>query len=296
MSRPPSVDTTPVASTAASEASDNDLSERCPSVASDDTFASDLSSELPLRGSVPERGSPRGRGGRGGRRSSRRPPDSYPAREIVTDVTNQLYIWEDGQSIPCKLCMYEGKKVVEHYVTKHPNTEVLISRLERSEAMQSMQQSKSSMGPALQCRFCFGSFSNMNDFQDHVTEHTGEYRYSCMFCQYKKPRSSTVAQHLKAAHSSNLPPELLGKPIESKPHYLPGFLCGFCNFVQLNKEAVVEHISKRHGQESGGVCPPGLQELNEINMVRVDKVEEKEEPAPPEPVIKKELDAVCIFK
>jgi hypothetical protein len=297
MSRPPSVTATPIPSAAASEASDNDQPDRCPSsIASDDTMASDLSLELPLKGSVSERGSStrgRGRGGRRGTRSHR-PPDAYPPREIVTDVSSQLYVWEDGQIMPCKLCMYEGKKLVEHYVTKHPNSEVLISRLEREEALKAMLQPRQVESPMLQCRFCHGSFSKMTDFQDHVSEHTGEYKYSCMLCPYKKPRSSTVVQHLKSAHGNNQLPELIGKPIECTQNYLPGFLCGFCNFVQMNKEAVLDHIEKRHRHESGAACTPGLDEVNEINLVKVVVVEDEEvEPLPPMPVVKVEaLDVV----
>lgn len=277
MGRPPSVSTTPDLTAAASEASDNEQSEQCPSsIASDDTTVSDLSSELaPTRGSVSERGSARGRG-RGGRRGTRsnRPPEAYPSREIVTDVTSPLYVWEDGKIMPCKLCTYEGKKLVEHYVYKHPDVEVLISRLDRKEAMQAMVQKKSKQSAVLQCRFCPGNFNKMSEFQDHVSEHTGEYKYSCMLCQYIKPKNSTVVQHLKSAHSSTQPPELIGKLIECKPYYLPGFMCGFCNFVQISKEAVVDHVEKRHRQESGAACTPGLEEVNEINMVKVVTVDE----------------------
>lgn len=273
MSRPSSVNTTSVPLTAASEASDN---EQPSSIASDDTMASELSLDVPVRGVVSGRGSTRGRG-RGGRRGTRsnRPPEHYPEREAVIDVSSLAYVWKDGKIMPCKLCMYEGKKLVDHYVTKHPDIEVLISRLDQKEALHAILQSKKADTQILQCRFCHGNFSHAAEFLDHVAEHTGEYRYSCTLCDYKKPRNSTVVQHLKSAHSNNQPPAFIGKSIDLDSHYLPGFLCGFCNFVQMDKETVLKHVDKRHRHEAGAVCTPGLEEVNEINLVKMVEAEEE---------------------
>jgi len=201
-----------------------------------------------------------------------------------------MYVWEDGQIMPCKLCMYEGKKLVEHYVMKHSDTEVLISRLERNEALRAMLQPRQAEASMLQCRFCHGSFSKMTDFQDHVAEHTGEYRYLCTFCVYKKPRCSTVVQHMKTVHGATQQPEFVGEPIECETNYLPGFLCGFCNFVQMSKKAVLLHIDRRHRHESGAACTPGLDEVNEINMVKSVVVEDEEDrkTPSPKPVVKVE--------
>jgi len=246
-----------------SDDSETDQSEQCAS------SIEDVEVESSSRGAS-RRGRGRGRGRGGRKKSSRGLPVVYRPREMFVGLTDPSYFWVANKAIPCKLCMYEGKKIVEHYVNKHPASEVIISRLTREEATHAILQPKVTASPVLQCRFCTVSCTTIREFQDHVTEHTGEYRYLCPFCTYKKSRSATVSQHIKTAHHDNITtPDLLEEAPDNGDQYLAGYMCGFCNFVQMNELGVQQHIDLRHRHEPGAVCSPGLEEVNEINMSKV---------------------------
>ncbi|CAB3382674.1 Hypothetical predicted protein [Cloeon dipterum] len=247
--------------------------ENAPDMTSEDTT---FSTDLPSRGMSPGR---RGRGGRsrGGRRGRNNLFDGYRFKENPT-LIDPDYVLMPQEIQPCIICKYEGKRPVEHYVTNHPDSEVLISRLSNDEVAQATQQLKACTSSVFQCRFCPMSCTGLLEFHDHVTEHTGEYRFQCPKCNLKKSKRETMVSHIRSKHHGKGIPICLVE-IEKQPendNYIAGYVCGYCNYVQFNRASVVKHIELNHQKEPHNVRISGREETLEINMSRVLRQEADE--------------------
>ncbi|XP_059487483.1 uncharacterized protein LOC132203613 isoform X2 [Neocloeon triangulifer] len=261
--------------TALVDETDSDLT----SLASEDSSVSGCFPDFPTA----QRGSPSGRRGRGrgrGGKGRRNIMEGYAPREDA-NLTDASYTWKPLEILPCKICMYEGKKIVDHYITVHPDSEVLISRLPNNEAIQAVLQPNNCKSPVLQCRFCKYNSTKLTEFYDHVTEHTGEYRLKCAVCPFKRPKKDAIIYHTRKQHRTDKQAvsQIDMQGIIEK-NCVTGYLCGFCNFVQLSEATVTQHIELRHRHEVDAVCRPGMDESNEINMSRVESQEDELEEAP----------------
>jgi hypothetical protein len=153
----------------------------------------------------------------------------------------------------CKLCDFCGKNITQHYRHKHPDSEVLSSRLtpqKAEEAIKESQRLKLDDKEDLQltkqipfrCRFCdLDMESKAANFYDHVSTHTGEYRHLCTRCPYSSCNAKPLKAHFLKAH---------GKEKDNKPVWIHwqinGYICLECNFVQMNKKAVENHVNVYH--------------------------------------------------
>jgi len=114
-------------------------------------------------------------------------------------------------------------------------------------------------------------FYDILQFYDHITEHTGEYRYKCKMCKNIYPNENELEKHIsmhtdydKTEGISNL---LLPNPIQRK--ILFGYLCSFCNYIQLDYNNMLRHMALCHIDEdnkfNGNWC------VIRINMSIVDE-------------------------
>ncbi|XP_050490929.1 uncharacterized protein LOC126873772 isoform X2 [Bombus huntii] len=212
------------------------------------------------------------------------------------------YAWTGQEKYNCLLCLFIGKNIVHHYKLNHPGKEILISRLKQSDALLAIQNANDnnvespSMEPLAEkickfrCRFCF-LFSEgaakiaMEAFYEHCTTHTGEYRFRCNSCPYQTVAKSSMRTHyykvcrkfkdtfVEAITEDEIPAE----------NRIYGYLCSCCNFVQLKKSNVEEHVNLWHKDDLSV-------KIVKINM-SLDAVEEEfdEQVDVPEKKIKLEV-------
>ncbi|XP_075218375.1 uncharacterized protein LOC142323088 [Lycorma delicatula] len=181
---------------------------------------------------------------------------NYSDKEHFQDVNSKV--------ISCKICDYSGKPVllVRHYRTDHPEVEVLVSRFSQPVADEAIDQSVScSFGNEISkknnksvysCRMCSRVCTNIFSFYDHVSSHTGEYRYRCLSCLYEASNRDAIKTHFQKAHwfgqtkKNDYNKLLYTDSISNLKYDVFGFICSECNFVQLRLENVQEHVKKRH--------------------------------------------------
>lgn len=166
--------------------------------------------------------------------------------------------------VPCKLCSFNGKIIIQHYNTAHPDQEVLIARFSPATAEKVIRDAAVNNYDEIQpfdiweiknrrkkfnfeCHFCQSIFvDNSENFYDHIATHTGEYRWACTICSFKTTTIKCLRGHAHYVHSMSLsnPKPLWPAP----PNYslLFGYICADCNFVQLNRERVQNHVKNYH--------------------------------------------------
>ncbi|KAG8226918.1 hypothetical protein J437_LFUL005675, partial [Ladona fulva] len=191
-----------------------------------------------------------------------------------TNLVDISYYSNGIDAIPCKLCSYNGKQIVGHYITKHPDSEILVSRLSEEQAkiawiwnenhkgpIKFSQEHSTSFGPFV-CLICETFHNGFVNFFDHVTTHTGEYRYNCNYCPYRSFKDNNVRSHAYYVHQKKwgdvsfavTPIEEIvkAKEIDSSENstaVTPGLLahlCSKCNYVQISEHQVEKHIATFH--------------------------------------------------
>ncbi|PNF25661.1 hypothetical protein B7P43_G00631, partial [Cryptotermes secundus] len=187
-------------------------------------------------------------------------------------VLDQSYVLDGSAKYACKLCLVQCKNIVPHYKNYHPESEVLISRLPVDEASRAISEAlesdykedigstecgkkKKKQAGKFICRICDHTAAFALNFYEHLSSHTGEYRFRCGKCSYEASTRHSVKGHfyyhhpeLKGVESVQATVLTPGPPNEAK--FVFGYLCSSCNFVQLLKQNTEKHISLRHPSES----------------------------------------------
>lgn len=189
------------------------------------------------------------------------------------DFVDKFYYPMADNLIECKFCHYNdtGLNIVRHYKEKHMDEEVLPSRLSKkcaevliseslkenfgemsSEQFEEYKFTKSmSVNINFTCIFCRNIFYDFIIFYDHITSHTGEYRYKCKMCKQVYSNENELEKHIlehpdydKIDGISFL---LHPDPIQKTKMF--GYLCPFCYFIQLDYNNVLKHMKLRHWDE-----------------------------------------------
>jgi len=201
-------------------------------------------------------------------------------------VVDKSYALDGSAKYACKLCSAHCKSIVSHYKNFHKESEVLISRLPEEKAMRAIAEASESnyeekegiaktgkrtrkQAGTFICRICDYSATFAVNFYEHLSSHTGEYRFKCGECKYEAPTRHSIKGHFYYRH-----PELKGfdgvsitvlAPGPSNDaKFVLGYLCSSCNYIQLLKHNIERHISLKHASESHAkfIC---------INMSKVVK-------------------------
>eukprot|EP00102_Acyrthosiphon_pisum_P022313 XP_016659523.1 PREDICTED: uncharacterized protein LOC100573806 [Acyrthosiphon pisum] len=199
---------------------------------------------------------------------------------ICTEITSKIvtgnkfkdkfYFQTANNSLECKFCNYKDKglNIVRHYKDQHCEEEVLPSRLPKncSESLiqqslrenfgyQNSQDSKpichQSVNINYTCVFCEIIFHDYFKFYDHITGHTGEYRYKCKMCEQiysnEDDLDKHILEHTEYDKTGGISHLIFPNPICSK--YTFGYLCSFCYYVQLDYNNIVKHMASQHFDE-----------------------------------------------
>lgn len=193
---------------------------------------------------------------------------------VIDDNENEFkdisYFQTADNVLQCKFCCYSdtGLNIVRHYKENHCKEEVLPSRLPKTRAELLLSESlRENYGylasedyktPScvlsnvyFTCVFCEIVLYGIIQFFDHITDHTGEYRYKCKLCE--KIYSSInelknhIIEHPNYDTTNGVPQLLYQNPTQG--FKLFGYLCSFCYYVQLDYNNIVKHMKLRHVDE-----------------------------------------------
>lgn len=187
------------------------------------------------------------------------------------DFKDKSYYQIADNVLECKFCYYAdtGINLVYHYKEQHCEEEVLPSRLPCDCAEKLISESLKenygflnsdecidiktntyvSVNNLFTCVFCQLIFNNIIKFYDHISGHTGEYRYLCKMCpkmySCENQLEKHISEHLTYDKTDGISLLLRPNPIEK----VFGYLCPFCYYVQLDYNNIVEHMKLRHFDE-----------------------------------------------
>ncbi|XP_052901710.1 uncharacterized protein LOC128309380 [Anopheles moucheti] len=156
----------------------------------------------------------------------------------------------------CCLCSYNGEQMVQHYVYNHPKKTVYVSRIEPEQAKLiradpygiSGRKAVSRYGDheiiVFRCHFCDLQLSESQElWLDHISKHTGEYRYKCMLC----PTFARIPFDKVTHHSVCTKPSMqLWHTYTFEENHLYAYMCNKCNFVQVLFVNMTRHLREDH--------------------------------------------------
>lgn len=174
--------------------------------------------------------------------------------------------WNSREKLACKLCDFKGRNIINHYRVNHPDDEVFISRLSPEKAKEVIKDGTatdySTVKPIdlwecknrrkkfnFECIFCDTALNdNTENFYDHLTSHTGEFRFYCTSCQYKTNSVKSLRTHLINIHCLNTNNINVQAEFPAPPNYnlIIGYICTECNYTQLTKKSVEKHVNMYH--------------------------------------------------
>lgn len=175
-------------------------------------------------------------------------PVTKPQRPItIPDLncfTDNSYCFQKGvTTYDCRLCVYSGSDIVNHYKQQHPHTEIPLSRMDPKTAELAIIQCEQKIFQAVRkissdkytCRFCYKEFANkrmvLESFFWHVvSNHTGEFKHQCPECEN--------VTHCPFTLDIPPPPKDGGQLI--------GYICKKCNFTQISLENLKTHVLVHH--------------------------------------------------
>ncbi|XP_025194219.1 protein PF14_0175-like, partial [Melanaphis sacchari] len=186
------------------------------------------------------------------------------------EFKDKSYFQTTDNILECKFCNYKDKglNIVRHYKDQHRGEEVLPSRLPKNctELLihqsikenfghQNSQDSKpfclGSVNVNYTCVFCQVIFHDYFKFHDHITGHTGEYRFKCKMCDQiysnEDELDKHILEHTDYDKTNGISHLIYPNPMWSKIVF--GYLCSFCYYVQLNYKNMVKHMTSRHFYE-----------------------------------------------
>ncbi|XP_060534291.1 uncharacterized protein LOC132706779 [Cylas formicarius] len=206
---------------------------------------------------------------------------------------DKSYYIDKQAKIKCKLCDYTGLFLTSHYLKEHPHSEVLCSRFspevateankdyaENGKWYESIVNAKIAAKYKYSCRMCgFSSSTLPLFFYEHVSTHTGEYRHQCGIC------FDFCGANAKALnnHFLNIHPDDEKKAIRTSYNsvIIFGYLCGECNYVQLLRKNVEEHINIYHLGEKPEIIKVNMSAVVDPTLERSRELADVEE-TPPE--------------
>ncbi|XP_069943249.1 uncharacterized protein [Cherax quadricarinatus] len=168
-----------------------------------------------------------------------------PAKEASKDVKKLLDLsWiptnmNFEKSVTCKDCDYISNSRFDliYHVLEH---------------------SPDAASSVYHCRLCNYMSEKKENFYNHVSSHTGEYRYRCELCGHRTYKLARLQSHHTECHRTQ-PEKFLILGMIEEDGWLYIHVCKVCMFVRIGLGAAEEHVKHRHG---------GKAEIHKSNMSR----------------------------
>ncbi|KAL1501260.1 hypothetical protein ABEB36_006615 [Hypothenemus hampei] len=216
--------------------------------------------------------------------SSPRAASPNPDSPLEPDK-NYYYDYGVKKKLQCKLCDFQGYNLTGHFLKEHPDSEVLCSRFPPNiaqEAIQDYLENENLLNNIISkkivskyrycCRLC-GYENGIPPalFYEHVSTHTGEYRHHCMICDHISASGRGMASHFAGMHPDQ----------ERKTYFLPclsvivyAFVCGECNFVQLEKKSVEDHVDIFHSGKKTKIYKVNMSSIVDPALIKNNRSED----------------------
>jgi len=191
--------------------------------------------------------------------------DTPQSQDPLLDSLMKNFVCVNG-ILDCRHCPWKGRTVVSHYKCAHAEAEVdharfpigIAARLYAESEEQGFATisdkdlaakfplSKEKGRYLLKCVLCKTKL-NPNRFVKHFSLHTGEYDYWCSSCAFKAPSREAVAEHFSSDHpGKKVQIEHVVRAKMSPLNVLLVHACSLCNFFQIQKQSVENHIRLAH--------------------------------------------------
>lgn len=159
----------------------------------------------------------------------------------------------------CNLCSYkqanDAQQMVNHYKSSHPDSEILISRIEPAAAAEIKRNPMKVTGKFQQalnqvlftCYFCKNLHVTSTHFwKNHIFSHTGEFPYKCGECE--TPVIMKSDKHMDYKNHQQCKSVTFNQQfnVEFESNHLYAHMCDTCHYVQLSKENVEKHVRDQH--------------------------------------------------
>ncbi|XP_066595045.1 uncharacterized protein [Prorops nasuta] len=190
------------------------------------------------------------------------------------------YTWSGHQKYTCLLCLFVGKNIVHHYKMSHSGKEIMISRLTKTDAEIALNVTGTLKEEELidtdviklYCRFCTFTTDGKareakESLYEHLTTHTGEYRFKCLSCNYESvARNSMKTHYYKVCRRPNQSfADSIYEASIPKENGVFGYLCSACNFVQLKMDNTQLHLNRWHANDPNA-------KIVKINMSKMTEI------------------------
>ncbi|XP_052862606.1 uncharacterized protein LOC128269241 [Anopheles cruzii] len=214
--------------------------------------------------------------------------DTEDGAFIMQPLTKKFRKANDNDEVHCQskfmfnccLCEYSGSNMVDHYVSKHPDQEVFISRVSPDQADVIRKQPSAIHGKCIildkvrrsiscLCLFCESVYVlTPDEWIEHIVRHTGEFVY----CNDSKTSIK------------------VNSDIEFSSNHMYAHICDRCNFVQVSSTNMKKHFSMHHSCDH-----PDVEEYIRFSLVNYhDESEgEHDELLDASTCTKSELDISC---
>lgn len=151
----------------------------------------------------------------------------------------------------CVLCMKSTRRIVQHHVRNHPQSEFPLARISKKmmdmcaspdSALKRATRGFNSTQNAI-CVFCEKKQSfHKSVWLDHMYWHVGQLSYKCNKCNRTY---SSKCYHYKAMSCKPLSwTKIRRDEIDGQCIY--AFACMICYYVQMDRQRLVEHIQHNH--------------------------------------------------
>lgn len=208
----------------------------------------------------------------------RAPKSIIVTPNILKELHNITYYYQPAMKMRCKLCTHKNFNLAAHYVSLHNDYEVLISRFDPETTQRAIDESiawnLNAEEPyemlinnkrkhfSFSCRFCSLNYHKefTENFYNHLTSHTGEFRNRCDHCSYASSNLKNLKLHVTHKHRTKAP-ETEPPPLNYK--YVFGYLCTECNYVQLHKENTEKHVKSFHSETNPEIIKISMSSFKE---------------------------------
>ncbi|XP_037908837.1 uncharacterized protein LOC119650279 [Hermetia illucens] len=178
-----------------------------------------------------------------------------PTEDPIQNIHPEMHS-QSAYASKCLLCNFAGKYIAKHYVEEHTEHEVFASRLppdsqrsllsgEGCMPIRCLIRSRK-MNYYFACPFCnLERDCTRHNWVAHFGIHTGEYKYQCSQCPHRGNASRDFKRHFKGscrhAQQIRMWPDLV-----SKEEPILAYFCNLCNYIQLDRGRVIEHLNTQH--------------------------------------------------
>lgn len=179
-------------------------------------------------------------------------PNIKPIVRKENDIRNDnkdVHIMNDDYLYCCIVCDESLRYAVPHYVQHH--SEVYVSRLTQSvyNSYTTAEPTSSFDGKEYEamCPVCQSTRSLPKmAWIDHLTSHTGEYRYCCGRCKKRVLRQN---DHISRRCGGKTLEKKIDIGFECDTHGIYAYVCKKCNYIQLGRDRLVLHLRMQHAMD-----------------------------------------------